>query len=262
MNPKNRYLLRIQYLGKNYQGSQKQPNGTTIQGEIEKALCTLIKKQISTIFSGRTDAGASARAQALHFNCDLEIDEKKFLNSINGLLPEDIRVFEIIKVDETFHAQKSATYRHYRYLIRNDIVSSPFDVNVLHIKYFLDDKRMNSALEYLIGEYDFSAFKSQSDNPSRICKIYFAGAERSADEKYIIIDIIGNRFLYNMVRTIVGTLLLIEKDNLAPLVISEILNSKDRNKAGATAPSCGLTLEYVGYDECSKYIKKYTQKGK
>lgn len=259
-----RYLLRLEYLGIAYCGSQKQPNGRTIQGEIEKALCTLIKTKISTIFSGRTDSGVSARLQCAHFDCDIKIDNSKFINSINGILPEDIRVFDVCEVDKTFHAQKSATFRHYRYLIRNDRVKSVFDTNALFIRHHLDEKRINEALKYLMGEHDFSAFKSQSDNPSKVCTIYHAQALRSEDEKYIIIDIIGNRFLYNMVRTIIGTLLLIEKDNHTPLKMVEILDSKDRKKAGPTASPVGLTLEYVGYDDCSKYINKlkYIQKGK
>ena len=252
----NRYLLYLEYLGKNYKGSQKQPNGKTIQGEIEKALCTLTKQKISTIFSGRTDALVSAKAQTLHFDCDIELEKNKFLNSINGILPCDIRVFDIKKVDNTFHAQKSATYRHYRYKIRNDIIKSVFDVDAYPVKYFLDDKRMNSAIKYLQGEYDFSAFKSQSDNPAKVCKIYLAEVNRSLDGKYIIIDIVGNRFLYNMVRTIVGTLLMIEKDNLAPLAMDEILKSKKRENAGMTASPEGLVLLKVGYDDCLDYLNK------
>ena len=256
MTVKIRYAMRLSYLGKNYRGSQKQQNGNTIQDEVEKALCTLIKTKISTVFSGRTDAGVSAKAQVLHFDCDSEIESIKFLNSLNGLLPDDIRVFEIKKVENTFHAQKSALFRHYRYLIRNDIVSSPFDTNVLFVKYPLDECEMDKALKYLEGEHDFSAFKSKSDNPATICKIYRAGAKRSDDGKYIIIDIIGNRFLYNMVRTIVGTLFLIQKDGLNPLKMAEILESKDRSISGATAPAIGLTLEYVGYGDCLKYQKQ------
>ena len=256
MNTKNRYLARISYLGKNYCGSQKQPSGNTIQDEVEKALCTLIKTKTSTIFSGRTDAGVSAKSQTFHFDTSLELDTKKFINSLNGILPEDIRVFEIKKVENTFHAQKSAKFRHYRYLIRNDMVSSPFDTNVLFVKWHLDEKLFDKSLKCLVGEYDFSAFKSKSDNPACVCNIYHAGAFRSDDGKYIVIDIIGSRFLYNMVRTIVGTLFKIQKDALVPLAMAEILSSKDRNNSGATAPAIGLTLEYVGYDDCLNYLKQ------
>ena len=251
-----RYALHFQYLGKNYRGSQKQPNKNTIQDEIEKALCTLIKTKISTIFSGRTDKGVSAYHQVLHFDTDCKINKYKFINSINGILPEDIRIFDIEEKDKTFHAQKSAKFRHYRYLIRNDLIKSPFDTNAFFYRYKLNENRMNEALKYLQGEHDFSAFKSQSENPAKVCNIYYANAKRSRDEKYIIIDIVGDRFLYNMVRTIVGTLLLIEKDNLEPLSMLNILKSKNRSNAGATADAVGLTLVNVGYGDCSDYLKQ------
>lgn len=251
-----RYALHFLYLGKNYRGSQKQPEGNTIQDEIEKALCTLIKTKISTIFSGRTDTGVSAYHQVLHFDTDYKINKCKFINSMNGILPEDIRVFDIEEKDKTFHAQKSAKFRHYRYLIRNDLIKSPFDTNVFYYRHKLCENRMNEALKYLQGEHDFSAFKSQSENPAKVCNIYYTNAKRSMDEKYIIIDIVGDRFLYNMVRTIVGTLLMIEKDNLAPLAMDEILKSKKRENAGMTASPEGLVLLKVGYDDCLDYLNK------
>ena len=251
-----RYALHFLYLGKNYRGSQKQPEGNTIQDEIEKALCTLIKTKISTIFSGRTDTGVSAYHQVLHFDTDCKINKYKFINSMNGILPEDIRVFDIEEKDKTFHAQKSAKFRHYRYLIRNDLIKSPFDTNAFFYRYKLNENRMNEALKYLQGEHDFSAFKSQSENPAKVCNIYYTNAKRCRDEKYIIIDIVGDRFLYNMVRTIVGTLLLIEKDNLEPLSMLSILKSKNRSNAGATADAIGLTLVNVGYKDCSDYLKQ------
>ena len=251
-----RYALHFLYLGKNYRGSQKQPEGNTIQDEIEKALCTLIKTKISTIFSGRTDTGVSAYHQVLHFDTDYKINKYKFINSMNGILPEDIRVFDIEEKDKTFHAQKSAKFRHYRYLIRNDLIKSPFDTNAFFYRYKLNENRMNEALKYLQGEHDFSAFKSQSENPAKVCNIYYTNAKRCRDEKYIIIDIVGDRFLYNMVRTIVGTLLLIEKDNLEPLSMLSILKSKNSSNAGATAEAIGLTLVNVGYSDCSDYLKQ------
>ena len=251
-----RYALHFQYLGKNYRGSQKQPEGNTIQDKIEKALCTLIKAKTSTIFSGRTDTGVSAYHQVLHFDTDYKINKCKFINSMNGILPEDIRIFDIEEKDKTFHAQKSAKFRHYRYVIRNDLIKSPFDTNVFYYRHKLCENRMNEALKYLQGEHDFSAFKSQSENPAKVCNIYFANAKRSKDGKYIIIDIVGDRFLYNMVRTIVGTLLLIEKDNLEPLSMLDILKSKNRSNARATAEAVGLTLVNVGYKDCSDYLKQ------
>ena len=246
-----RYCLKLQYFGKNYCGSQKQNTDPTIQQELEKALSTLIKQKISTIFSGRTDAGVSALAQSAHFDTNKEIDPDKFRYSMNSILPDDIVVSEIFKVENDFHAQMSAKYRHYQYKIRTTRTPSPFDVNVFYTRQKLDADRLNTALQALAGEHDFSAFKSTSDNPAKVCEIFKVTAkkETNLEGDYITIDIIGNRFLYNMVRTIVGTLLMIEKDNLSPLTMAQILESKDRTQAGPTADPIGLTLVEVGYQK-------------
>ncbi len=253
-----RYCIKLQYFGKNYCGSQKQnveagaKEQNTIQEELEKALSTLIKQKISTIFSGRTDAGVSALGQTAHFDTENELEDKeKFRYSLDSILPDDITVSEIFEVDDDFHAQMSAKYRHYQYKIRTGKTPSPFDVNVFYNKGKLDVNRLNTALQTLVGEHDFSAFKSTSDNPAKVCKILKAEAQRESklEGDYITIDIIGNRFLYNMVRTIVGTLLMIEKDALEPLTMAKILKSKDRRQAGPTADPIGLTLIEVGYQE-------------
>lgn len=246
-----KYLVKLQYFGKNYCGSQKQntnklPKQNTIQEELEKALSTLIKQNISTIFSGRTDAKVSALGQTAHFNTDAEIDIKRVIYSLNAILPKDIAVSSISKVDNEFHAQMSAKFRHYQYKIRTAKVKSPFDLNVTHLGKELNLNNLNKALHCIVGEHDFSAFKSTSTNPAVICKIFKAEANVKGD--YIIIDIIGNRFLYNMVRTIVGTLLLFEKNGIEPLTMKEILNSKNRSQAGPTANPIGLTLIEVGYE--------------
>jgi len=248
-----RYLLTVSYLGKNYCGSQKQPHKNTIQDKLEEALCTLIQQNISTIFSGRTDTGVNALGQTLHIDLDKEIEPKRFIYGLNHLLPEDIIVTGIKKAANGFHAQMSAEYRHYQYLIRNTLTPCVFDTRAFHTRQELDVKRLNQALEHIIGEHDFSAFKSSSDNPAKVCNIYLAKVVK--DEEYIKIDIVGDRFLYNMVRTIVGTLLEIEKEDCKPAKMSEILNSKDRTQAGPTADACGLTLIKVGYEPYIQKIK-------
>lgn len=246
-----KYLVTLQYFGKNYCGSQKQntkklPKQNTIQEELEKALSTLIKQNISTIFSGRTDAKVSALGQKAHFNTDFQIDIKRVTYSLNAILPSDIAASEIIEVDDKFHAQMSAKFRHYQYKIRTAKQKSPFDLNTIHLGKNLNVDNLNKALHCILGEHDFSAFKSTSTNPAVVCKIFKAEAKVEGD--YIIIDIIGNRFLYNMVRTIVGTLLMFEKNSIDPLTMKEILNSKSRPQAGPTANPIGLTLVEVGYE--------------
>lgn len=241
-----RYALKVEYIGKNYSGSQIQINGNTIQSELEIALYTLIKKEIKTIFSGRTDKGVNARGQVVHFETDKQIVASRFINSLNGLLPNDISVSELHEVSSDFHAQKSAKKRHYKYVFYNRKQRSAFDADLLLVKWDLNIQRMQKSLEYLLGEHDFSSFKSSgSETPNKVCFIYKVECKKLDDT--VVIDIVGNRFLYNMVRTIVGTLLLIEKNDLPPELMKEVLEGKDRNKAGKTVNPHGLTLMKVEY---------------
>lgn len=241
----HRYTIKIEYVGKNYHGSQVQPNKNTIQAELEIALYTLLKTKIKTIFSGRTDAGVNAKGQVVHFETDKKIVASRFINSLNGLLPSDIAVAELKEVSGEFHAQKSAKKRYYQYVFYNRELRSAFDGDLMLIRHSLNIERMQKALDYLKGEHDFSAFRSKSDVPNRVCFIYKAECKKLGDT--VVIDIVGNRFLYNMVRTIVGTLLLIEKDNLPAEFMKEILDGKDRTKAGKTVNPYGLTLMKVEY---------------
>jgi tRNA pseudouridine38-40 synthase len=255
-----RYALTIEYIGKDYSGSQIQPNKSTVQGELEKALSTLIgekgkqnpklpdsnKRQIKTIFSGRTDKGVNAKGQVVHFDTERSIVASRFIHSMNGLLPDDISVSDIKEVSTDFHAQKSACKRHYQYVFYNRKIRSAFDKDFLLIKWDLNIDRMQASLKYLEGEHDFSALRSLGSsvlNP--ICFIYKAECKKLGDA--VVIDIVGNRFLYNMVRTIVGTLLLIEKNDLPPEFMKQILEGKDRTKAGKTVNPLGLTLMKVEY---------------
>ena len=261
-----RYAFRVQYIGKNYAGSQLQLcNGIpietpTIQGELEKALCTLIKsdnlsnddvvtgykRPIKTIFSGRTDRGVNSKGQIVHFDVEEPIVASRFLYQINEILPDDISVDELKVVPETFHAQKSAKSRHYRYEFINRKCKNAFDGDLMRVKFETNDERMQKSLNYLLGEHDFSSFKSSGTlNPSKICTLTRAECQRFGDR--VVIDIVGNRFLYNMVRTIIGTLLYIEGHNLPPEHMKDVLEAKDRKKAGQTVSPYGLTLLEVTY---------------
>lgn len=260
-----RYAFQVQYIGKNYAGSQIQfENGVqieapTIQGELEKALCTLIlgkryttrdldynNRPIRAIFSGRTDKGVNSLGQVVHFDTEKIIVASKFLYSINEILPDDISVTDLKEVDKSFHAQKSAKRRYYRFEFINRRCKNAFDGDLMRVKFKIDIDRMQRSLNYLLGEHDFSSFKSSGTlNPSTICTIYETKVSRAGDR--VFIDIIGNRFLYNMVRTIVGTLLEIEGHNLAPEHMKDVLEAKDRRKAGMKVSPYGLTLVKVMY---------------
>ncbi len=254
-----RYALKVQYRGKNYAGSQIQfENGepikeATIQHELEKAICTLIfgdtentNRQLKTVFSGRTDKGVNSSGQVVHFDTDKDIVASKFVYQLNEILPDDISVSDLKQVDNRFHAQKSAKRRHYRFEFINRKCKNAFDGDLMRVKYDVNIERMQSALNYLLGEHDFSSFKSSGTlNPSKVCFIESAKVQKLGD--HVIIDIVGNRFLYNMVRTIVGTLLEIEGHNLEPEHMLKVLEAKDRRKAGQTVSPYGLTLMEVTY---------------
>ena len=258
-----RYALNVQYKGKNYAGSQiqfedgKQIAEPTIQGELERAISTLIiggkntaenkqDRQVKTIFSGRTDKGVNALGQVVHFDTDKEIVASNFIYHINEILPDDISVNNLRIVPDSFHAQKSAKSRYYRYELINRSYKQAFDGDILRVKYELDVERMQTALNFLLGEHDFSSFKSSGTlNPSKVCFISRAEVEKQGDRVFIHLE--GNRFLYNMVRTIVGTLLEIEGHKLPVEHMKEVLGARDRRKAGQTVSPYGLTLIKVEY---------------
>ncbi len=244
-----RYVLILEYKGTNFSGSQKQSSGVrTVQGELERAISTLTKQNIKTIFSGRTDAGVHSRGQAVHFDSEMDFTNPKMLYSLNGILDKDISVVEIYKVENTFHAQKSAIARFYRYRIVSRNQRSAFDENCLYMRERPNIDFINQCLEILKGEHDFSSFKkSGTENPAKICKVYLARCYQKEDE--ILIDIVANRFLYGMVRTIVGTILYLDRKSQSPESLREILKSRNRTKAGPSASPEGLTLMKVIYDK-------------
>lgn len=254
-----RYVFSTQYVGKNYAGSQIQfENGKerefpTIQGEIEKAIRTFLNggkghlhRDIKTVFSGRTDRGVNALGQVVHFDYDKDIVASDFIYHVNEILPDDISISDLRKVPDDFHAQKSAIRRWYRFEFINRRYKQAFDGDLMRVKYEVNTERMQKSLNYLLGEHDFSSFKSSGTlNPSKVCILYSADIRKDGDK--VILDIEGNRFLYNMVRTIVGTLLKIEGHNLEPEYMKSVLESKDRRKAGQTVRPEGLTLMRVEY---------------
>lgn len=254
-----RYALQVQYIGKNYAGSQIQfENGVeietpTIQGELEKAISTLIfgdtenkNRQVKTIFSGRTDRGVNSQGQVVHFDTYKSIVASKFVYQLNEILPKEISVSDLIEVDGRFHAQKSAKRRFYRFVFINRKCKNAFDGDLMRVKFPINIERMQKALNYILGEHDFTSFKSSGTlNPSKVCFIEKADCRKVGDK--VIIDIVGNRFLYNMVRTIVGTLLEIEGHNLPAERMEQVLMACDRREAGQTVSPYGLTLVKVEY---------------
>jgi tRNA pseudouridine38-40 synthase len=243
-----RYAVVLEYIGSAYAGSQKQLSSKTIQSELEKALKVVCRQEVKTHFSGRTDSGVHSKGQVVHFDIKQKIDTVRVVHSLNAILPSDICINAITETDKTFHSRKSAKYRWYRYKILNKQERSVWNKESAHIWGKFDIEEMNQALAHIEGCHDFRAFRNtSSQTPVTECIVY--SAKCSASGAYINIDIVANRFLYNMVRILVGTLLNIGKSGKAPQVMKEVLDSKDRTLAGPTVVPDGLTLMYVGYSK-------------
>ena len=243
-----RYKIVIEYIGTNFYGSQWQPQKRTIQDELIKAISTLTKVKTKVILSGRTDKGVHAEGQVAHFDCEAIEDKEKFLYQMNSILPDDMSIKNIERVEPRFHAQKSAKWKWYQYKIVSRSRRSCFDERCFYTRQTLNVERINKMLNFLIGEHDFSAFKSsQTTNPAKICKMYKAECVKSDDE--YLFDFVADRFLYNMIRSIIGTVLMIEKDDLSPSKMNDILKSKNRANAGQTAEPNGLVLKKVSYTQ-------------
>ena len=245
-----RIRLIIQYDGTGYVGWQTQPNGVAVQEVLEKELGKLTGEKISLHASGRTDSGVHAMAQVAHFDTESRIPSDKFAYALNVGLPGDIRVIYSDRAED-FHARFDVIKKHYRYTVNNAPHAGAFNRNTaLHYHYALDMGRMNGAAADLLGEHDFSAFKSAgTELESTVRTIY--GAEWSREGNILTFDIAGSGFMYNMVRIIVGTLLEIGSGRRNADSVKKALQSLNRRDAGATAPARGLMLYRVedpGFD--------------
>lgn len=239
--------LTIEYDGTNYLGWQKQKNGATIQGILEEAIKLLTKEEIELVGSSRTDTGVHAKAFIANFKTNSTIPADKFREAINHKLPEDIVIIKSEEVDINFHSRYDAKGKTYSYSIINRDIYPAIGRNYLyHIKKKLNINSMKEACKYFIGTYDFSAFKSSGSSVKTSIRTI---KDLHIDEKNEIIKIYvtGDGFLYNMVRIIVGTLLMVGNNKIKPEEITNIIESKDRQKAGICVPAKGLTLEKVYY---------------
>lgn len=239
--------LTIEYDGTNFSGWQKQKNRRTVQEEIECALEKIIKEKVSVTGSGRTDAGVHALGQIANFTTEKTIKPEELLFGINTMLPVDIVVTNVEEVDCEFDARSSAKKKHYRYVINNSKFPSALNAyREYHFKYFLDVESMQLAAQDLIGKHDFKAFcaaGSSVKNTER--EIYILNINKLGNR--VIIDIVGNGFLYNMVRIIVGTLLDVGTGKLDICVIKNMLDEKERTLGGRTVGPEGLYLVDVEY---------------
>jgi len=244
-----RIALGLEYLGTRYLGWQRQEGQDTVQTRVENALAQIAGVPINTICAGRTDAGVHARGQVVHFEVEVQRPEKAWVMGTNTHLPRDIRVTWMREVPDTFHARFSAVARTYRYTLNNRSVPPAIEhTTEAWYAWPLDADRMHQAAQILIGEHDFSAFRAancQSKTPYRC--VFAIQVLREGNK--IFFDISANAFLYHMVRNLVGTLIWIGSGRRSVTWLSEVLVSKDRRKAGTTAPAQGLCLEDVSYGE-------------
>jgi len=240
--------LLIEYDGANYLGWQVQAKGLTVQGMIEDKLAILTGETIHLIGSGRTDAGAHALGQVANFKTRSQMEVHTFQKALNSLLPSDIVIKEVEEAGEDFNARKSAKSKVYEYRILNRPTRSVFHREYAwHIPQRLKLQEMRIATQILIGEHDFSSFRSVgTPTKTAIRKVIRAEWKRDK-EGSLRFEIEANGFLKQMVRAIVGTLVELGRGKIGVDEFRQILDSKDRSLAGPTAPAHGLFLKEVEY---------------
>lgn len=241
-----RYFVWFSYDGTAYHGWQIQPNGNSVQEELQRALSTLLREEISVTGAGRTDAGVHARQMVAHFDFSEAIDLEQLAYKLNRILPCDIAVDRVELVDDDMHARFSATSRTYHYYIhtKKDPFSRPYSTE-LH--YELDFDKMNEAGRILMTYDDFGAFcKSHSDVKTTLCRVMKAEWVQTSETSWYF-EITANRFLRNMVRAVVGTLIDVGRGRLTLDDFRKVIEGKRRTEAGESMPANALFLENIRY---------------
>ena len=241
-----RYFFECCYDGSNYHGWQFQPNAISVQEIIEKSILKFFNEtKVSIVGCGRTDAGVHANQFFFHLDCDSNIEIKDFVHKVNTILPRDVSVFNGWSVNPDFHARFSALKRTYLYIISTQ--KNPFDDKFSYlIKENLDVDLMNKCADELLKHKDFTSFsKVNTDVNNNLCEIFECFWTKK--EKQLIFQISANRFLRNMVRAIVGTMLDVGKGRLSHNDFKSIIKDQDRSSAGSSAPAKGLFLNKVKY---------------
>ena len=241
-----RYFIEIQYDGEAYCGWQRQPEQPTVQGTIEGALSKLLRKPTEIVGAGRTDTGVNASFYIAHFDTEMEIDCDHITHKLNAMLAQDIAIKRIYQVDDNLHARFDAIEREYTYLLSP--VKSPFRRHSAWICYYqLDIEKMNEAAKVLLKTEDFTTFaKLNSNNKTNICHVSHAEwvVENDGTLRFTIR---ADRFLRNMVRSIVGTLVDVGRGRYSVTEFAEIVASRDLSRASSGAPPQGLFLSNVKY---------------
>lgn len=245
-----RWVAVVEYDGTQFQGWQIQQAGVrTVQGAVEQALTKVANSPVNIVCAGRTDAGVSAVGQVVHFDTAVARPAKAWLQGGNMYLPDDVNILWVRPAPLDFHARFSAVARTYRYSILNRAMRSARLRNqVTHWRYPLDAERMHQAAQYLLGENDFTSFRSthcQANTPTR----HVESVSVQRDGELIHVEITANAFLHHMVRNIVGVLLEIGQSRQPITWVQELLDARNRHVAGITAPAQGLLFLTVRYPD-------------
>lgn len=241
-----RYFLHLAYNGADYHGWQSQPNAVTVQETVEKALSMVLRRQVAIVGAGRTDTGVNARSMYAHFDVDNEIaDPQRLISALNSLVGRDIAIYGIRRVADDAHARFDAVARTYKYFVTTR--KSPFDYRFAwNPPYRLDVDAMNAAAARLADYIDFTSFsKLHTDVATNNCRIY--EARWTAESDRLTFTIKADRFLRNMVRAIVGTLVDVGRGKTSVDEFCRIIERKDRCAAGASVPGNALFLWQVDY---------------
>ena len=236
----------VEYDGADYLGFQVQAQGRTIQGEIERALALITQEWGRIVGAGRTDTGVHAQGQVIAFSTAWRHPVEELQRALNAVLPKDIAVRELRLGARGFHPRFDAASREYRYTIFNQPLRSPLARRfVHHFPHPLDVAAMNEAAGILVGSHDFASFGRAPQGENTVREVY--QAQWTPERPFVYFDIVASAFLYRMVRSLVGTLLLVGTGELSPGGFEEILRSADRSRAGQVAPAHGLCLIRVSY---------------
>ena len=241
------WKLTIEYDGTAYAGWQRQPDRPTVQAAIEAALQRITQSEVPVTGAGRTDAGTHALGQVVSFRSEKPMSPDVWVRGLNGLLPPDISVRSAELMAENFHARYSARGKLYEYRILNRPERSALErTRAWHVRGRLDVEAMRDAAGSLVGRHDFSSFQgSPTDEKDPICEV--RRLEVSQEQAVIRVEAQADRFLKQMVRAIVGTLVEVGRGKRSPKSVKEILEARDRRAAGVTAPAHGLYLVRVDY---------------
>lgn len=240
--------LVVEYDGTSLCGWQRQSNGPTVQGHLEAALAQLLQHAVTVTGASRTDAGVHARGQVASFRTERTIPLHGVRRGLNSLLPEAIAIREATEVGDDFHPRFSATGKHYRYTVLARPDRSPrWRDRAWHVPEPLALDAMREAAALLLGEHDFAAFRAAGCTANTTIR-RIDTIDVVAGDELLTLEVRGNAFLRNMVRIVAGTLVEVGRGRLTPAQVREILESRDRTRAGITAPAHGLELIEVRYD--------------